>query len=150
MGEGQKTIIPTKGTAKISCRLVPNQLSVPIYEKLKAYIAQIAPPTVRWDFRLLETGEPAVIDRHSPAVQAAIAAYERTWGKRPFFVREGGSIPVVVDLKRELQSQMVLLSFGYKGCAAHGPNEHVYLDMWYRGIHTMINFYDEISQRTFA
>jgi acetylornithine deacetylase/succinyl-diaminopimelate desuccinylase-like protein len=148
--EGFKTVLPGKALAKISCRLVPNQLSKTIYEKVRDYIAQIAPSTVRWEFRLLETGEPAVIDRHSPAVEAALAAYEITWGKRPFFVREGGSIPVVVDLQRELQAQMVLLSFGYKGCAAHGPNEHVYLDLWYRGIETMVQFYHEISQRQFS
>jgi acetylornithine deacetylase/succinyl-diaminopimelate desuccinylase-like protein len=148
--EGFKTVLPGRALAKISCRLVPNQLSRPIYEKVRDYIAQIAPPTVRWEFRLLETGEPAVIDRHSPAVEAALAAYEATWGKRPFFVREGGSVPVVVDLQRVLHAQMVLLSFGYKGCAAHGPNEHVYLDLWYRGIETMVQFYHEISQRQFS
>ena len=108
-------------------------------------MAKITPSTVRSETRLHSTGEPAIIDRHSPAVQAALRAYETTWGKRPHFVRAGGSIPVVVDLQRELGAPVVLLSFGYKGCAAHGPNEHVYLDMWYRGIDTMIEFYGEIG-----
>ena len=144
--EGFKTVLPQKALAKISCRLVANQKSVPIYEKLRDYVAQITPPTVRSETRLLSTGEPAIIDRHSPAMQAAIRAIERSWDKRPFFVREGGSIPVIVDIQRELGAPMVLLSFGYKGCAAHGPNEHVYLDMWYRGIQTMIYFYDEIAK----
>ncbi|MEO8607471.1 MAG: dipeptidase [Chloroflexota bacterium] len=144
--EGFKTVLPQKALAKISCRLVANQTSVSIYEKLRDFVAQITPPTVRSETRLLSTGEPAIIDRHSPAMQAAIHAIERSWGKRPFFVREGGSIPVVVDIQRELGVPVVLLSFGYKGCAAHGPNEHVYLDMWYRGIQTMIYFYDEIAK----
>ncbi|MBL8161103.1 MAG: hypothetical protein JNJ61_03900, partial [Anaerolineae bacterium] len=69
------------------------------------------------------------------------------WGKRPFFVREGGSVPVTVVMQQQLGAQMVLMPFGYKGCAAHGPNEHVYLDMWYRGISVMIEFYSEISKR---
>lgn len=148
--EGFKTVLPGKALAKISCRLVPNQLSVPIYERLRDYIQQIAPATVRTEFRLLETGEPALIDRNSEAMQVALSAYEKVWGKRPFLTRAGGSIPVAVDFQRELQIPMVLLSFGYKGCAAHGPNEHVYLDMWYKGIDIMIHFYNEISQRTFA
>ena len=144
--EGFKTVLPEKALAKISCRLVANQTSVPIYEKVRDYVARITPPTVRSETRLLSTGEPAIIDRHSPEMQAAIRAIERSWGKRPFFVREGGSIPVVVDIQRELDVPVVLLSFGYKGCAAHGPNEHVYLDMWYRGIQTMIYFYDEVAK----
>ena len=144
--DGFKTVLPEKALAKISCRLVRNQTSVSIYEKVRDYIAHITPPTVRSETRLLSTGEPALIDRHSLAMNAAIRAIERSWGKRPFFVREGGSIPVVVDIQRELGAPVVLLSFGYKGCAAHGPNEHVYLDMWYRGIQTMIYFYDEIEK----
>jgi acetylornithine deacetylase/succinyl-diaminopimelate desuccinylase-like protein len=144
--EGFKTVLPQKALAKISCRLVANQTSVPIYEKLREFVAQITPPTVRSETRLLSTGEPALVDRNSPPMQAAIRAIERSWGKRPFFVREGGSIPVIVDLQRELGAPVVLLSFGYKGCAAHGPNEHVYLDMWYQGIQTMIYFYDEIAK----
>lgn len=147
--EGFKTVLPGKALAKISCRLVPDQLSVPIYEKVRDFIQQITPPTIRTEFRLLETGEPALIDRHSETMQVAMDAYEKVWGKRPFLTRAGGSIPVVVDFQRELGAQMVLLSFGYKGCAAHGPNEHVYLDMWYKGIDIMIHFYNDISQRKF-
>ncbi len=145
--EGFKTVLPGKALAKISCRLVPNQTSASIYERLKHYIQQVTPPTVRAEFRLLEMGEAVIIDRHSPAVQAAITAYEQVWGKRPFFVRAGGSIPVVIDLQRELDAQIVLLAYGYKGCAAHGPNEHVYLDMWHKGILTTIRFYEELGRK---
>jgi acetylornithine deacetylase/succinyl-diaminopimelate desuccinylase-like protein len=95
--------------------------------------------------RLISIGEPLLIDRHSPAVQAALRAYESIWGKRPHFTRAGGSVPVAVDLQRELGAPLVLLAFGYKGCGAHGPNEHVYLDMWYRGMATMIAFCREIT-----
>jgi acetylornithine deacetylase/succinyl-diaminopimelate desuccinylase-like protein len=143
--EGFKTVLPGKALAKISCRLVPNQTSLTVFERVKSYIQQITPPTVRAEFRLLEAGEAVIIDRHSPAVQAAMNAYAQVWGKRPFFVRAGGSIPVVIDLQRELDAQIVLFAFGYKGCAAHGPNEHVYLDMWHKGIATMIDFYQRIA-----
>ncbi len=146
-GDGFKTVLPGKALAKISCRLVPNQTSQVIYERLRDAIAKITPPTVKAELRLIEIGEPALIDRHSPAVQAAITAYEQVWKKRPHFVREGGSIPVVVELQRAIDAQLVLLSFGYKGCAAHGPNEHVYLDMWYKGMAITIGFYDELSKR---
>jgi acetylornithine deacetylase/succinyl-diaminopimelate desuccinylase-like protein len=147
-GKGFKTVLPGKALAKISCRLVPNQTSQSIYEKVYAYLRHIIPPTVRWEFRLLETGEPVVIDRHSRAVQAALLAYEQVWGKRPFFVREGGSVPVAIDIQRELKPDIVLMAFGYKGCAAHGPNEHVYLDMWTKGIQIMQHFYEQIGQKS--
>lgn len=148
--EGFKTVLPGKALAKISCRLVPNQTSASIYKQFKQYIEQITPPSVRAEFRLLEAGEPVIIDRHSPAVEAAITAYEEVWGKRPFFVRAGGSIPVVADVQRELDAQIVLLAYGYKGCAAHGPNEHVYLDMWHKGILTTIRFYEELGRKITA
>jgi acetylornithine deacetylase/succinyl-diaminopimelate desuccinylase-like protein len=144
-GDGFKTVLPGRALAKISCRLVANQRSEPIYQLVKAFLAQITPPTVRSELRLLSVGEPALIDRQSPAVQAAARAYARVWGQAPFFVREGGSIPVVADVQRALDAQIVFMPFGYKGCAAHGPNEHVYLDMWYKGIATMICFCEELA-----
>ncbi|MDL1885707.1 dipeptidase [Anaerolineae bacterium CFX8] len=143
--EGFKTVLPGRALAKISCRLVPHQTSQKTYERVRDYVMQIAPPTVRVEMRLISIGEPLLIDRHSPAVQAALRAYENTWGKRPHFTRAGGSVPVAVDLQRELGAPLVLLAFGYKGCGAHGPNEHVYLDMWYRGMATMIAFCREIA-----
>lgn len=146
-GEGFKTVLPAKAWAKISCRLVPNQTSRRIFERVRDYIRQLAPPTVRVEVQLISTGEPLLIDRHHPAVEAAMRAYETTWGKRPHYVRAGGSVPVSVDLQRELGKPLVLMAFGYKGCGAHGPNEHVYLDLWYRGMATMIEFYKEVSKQ---
>ncbi len=145
-GDGFKTVLPGKALAKISCRLVADQHPERIYEQVRDYVAQITPPTVRSELRYLESGDPALIDRHAPAVQAYARAIECSWSKTPLYVREGGSIPVVVDLQRHIPAPVVLMSFGYKGCAAHGPNEHVYLDLWYRGIDTMLYFYDEVSK----
>jgi acetylornithine deacetylase/succinyl-diaminopimelate desuccinylase-like protein len=143
---GFKTVLPAKALAKVSCRLVANQRSLDIYEKVRAYVAQLTPPSVRSEVRLLSTGEPAILDRNSPAVQAAMRAYERSYGAVPFLVREGGSVPIVLDFQRELGAQMVSLPFGYKGGAAHGPNEHIYLDMWHKAIDIMIDFYSEIRE----
>jgi acetylornithine deacetylase/succinyl-diaminopimelate desuccinylase-like protein len=146
-GEGFKTVLPAKALAKISCRLVPNQTSQRTFERVRDFIQQIAPPTVRVHVSLISIGEPLLIDRHHPMVEAAMRAYETTWGKRPHYVRAGGSVPVSVDLQRELGKPLVLMAFGYKGWGAHGPNEHVYLDLWYRGIATMIEFYGEVSKQ---
>ncbi|HEX2906280.1 MAG TPA: M20/M25/M40 family metallo-hydrolase, partial [Phototrophicaceae bacterium] len=146
-GEGFKTVLPAKANAKISCRIVPQQTSQKTYERVRDYIQQLAPSTVRVQVKLVSPGEPVYIDRHHPAVLAAMRAYEKTWGKRPLFTRAGGSVPVAVDLQRELNAPLVLMPFGYKGCGAHGPNEHVYLDLWYRGMATMVHFYHELASK---
>jgi acetylornithine deacetylase/succinyl-diaminopimelate desuccinylase-like protein len=88
-GPGPKTIIPSKAMAKISCRLVGNQDPNKIFELLKSYIVELAPPTIRVFVNLLTTGEPALIDFHLPEMKAAACAYEQGWGATPIFVRAG-------------------------------------------------------------
>jgi acetylornithine deacetylase/succinyl-diaminopimelate desuccinylase-like protein len=146
-GEGFKTVLPGKALAKISCRLVANQQPERIYQLVNDFVAQITPPTVRAEVRLHSTGEPALTDTKLPAIQIALNAYEKAWGKRPFLTREGGSVPIAVDLQRTLNAPLIFMAFGYKGCGAHGPNEHVYLDMWHKGIDTILYFYEDISRQ---
>lgn len=144
---GFKTVLPAKAWAKISCRLVANQTPDRIYQQVRDFIHQIAPPTVRIEIQQMDDGYPlAPLPLDSVPMQAAVTAYERAWGLRPMFTREGGSVPIAVDLQRELGAPVVLLAFGYKGCGAHGPNEHVYLDMYQRGIHTMIYFCEALAE----
>lgn len=143
-GEGSKTVLPSKAMAKISCRLVANQNPQRIYELVRDYIQQIAPPTVKVDVRLLNVGDPAIVDLKTPYMQAAVRAYERGWGAAPIFTREGGSIPVVADFKRELGIDSILLGFGMNTDGAHGPNEHFIIDMFNRGVETAICFYEEL------
>lgn len=147
-GNGFKTVLPAKALAKISCRLVPQQDPDEIYQLIQDYVQQITPPTVRAETRQLAVGAPGVLfDRKSPAIQSAAVAYQKAWGLEPFFTREGGSVPIVSDFQQYLKMPIALMPFGYKGCGAHGPNEHMYLDMFRKGIHTMLYFYDEIAKR---
>jgi acetylornithine deacetylase/succinyl-diaminopimelate desuccinylase-like protein len=145
-GVGAKTVLPAKALAKISCRLVANQNPKRIYELIRDYVAQITPPTVRSEVRLLHTGDPAFVDIKTPAIQAAIRAYEQGWGKAPMFMREGGSIPIVADFQRELGTPVVLMGFGLNSDGAHGPNEHFDVEMYQRGIDTAIYFLEEIGK----
>ncbi|MBC8172120.1 MAG: dipeptidase [Anaerolineae bacterium] len=145
-GEGFKTVIPSKAMAKISCRLVPDQDPVHIYVAVRDYIATLTPPTVKSELRELEEGSRGIIlARDGVPMQAAARAYEKGWGVKPIFSREGGSIPVVEVFQRELQMPIVLLPFGYKGCGAHSTNEHVYIEMFHKGIDTAIHFYHEFA-----
>jgi acetylornithine deacetylase/succinyl-diaminopimelate desuccinylase-like protein len=145
-GEGFKTVIPAKALAKISCRLVPDQNPDAVLKALQETITRLTPPTVRSELRVLEEGSLGIIlDRHAPSMRAAARAYEKGWGVKPIYSREGGSIPVVSAFQRDLQIPIVLLPFGYKGCGAHSTNEHVYIEMFHKGIDTAIYFYQEFA-----
>ncbi len=144
-GEGAKTVLPAKAMAKLSCRLVANQDPRKIYELVKAYIAQITPPTVHSELKLLSVGSPAQADLHTPEMQAAVRAYERGWNAAPIFAREGGSIPVVADLKIELGLDTILMGYGLNNDGAHGPDEHYSVEMFHRGIDTAICFLEELG-----
>lgn len=146
IGEGSKTVLPAKAMAKISCRLVANQDPVRIYELVRDYVAQITPPTVRSEVRLLNVGDPAIVDINAPEVQDAVRAYEKGWGARPIFMREGGSIPVVADFRRELGIPVILMGFGLNTDGAHGPDEHFSVDMFHRGIDTAICYLEESAR----
>lgn len=148
-GTGFKTVLPASATAKISCRLVPNQQPQRIYQQVRDYITRITPPTVRAELTALELGAPGVLlDRDTPAMRAAVSAYEKGWGARPIFTREGGSVPVVAAFQEHLGMPIMLMPFGYKGCGAHGPNEHMYIEMFHKGIDTAIHFYQTLSEFT--
>jgi acetylornithine deacetylase/succinyl-diaminopimelate desuccinylase-like protein len=146
-GEGAKTVLPAKALAKISCRLVANQDPQRIYELVRDYVAQITPPTVRSEVRLLHTGDAAFVDRHTPVMQAAIQAYTQGWGKPPVFMREGGSIPIVANFQRELGLPVILMGFGLNTDGAHGPDEHFTIEMFHKGIDTVIHFFKLMGRK---
>ncbi|NDJ60232.1 MAG: dipeptidase [Chloroflexi bacterium] len=138
---GFKTVLPAKASAKLSCRLVPDQNPERIFHAVRDYIAKLTPPTVQSDLQWLENGAPGVlVDREAPAMQALITAYERGWGRTPILTREGGSIPVVIAFQQELGLPIVLMPFGYKGGGAHGPDEYMVTKLFHRGIDTAIHF----------
>jgi acetylornithine deacetylase/succinyl-diaminopimelate desuccinylase-like protein len=146
-GDGIKTVLPARALAKITCRLVANQRPDRIAELITAYVAQITPATVLSQVRVLPGNSvPALVDIRTPAMRAAISAYEKGWGSPPVFMREGGSIPIVVDFQRELNLPVILMGFGLSTDGAHGPNEHFVIEMFHKGIDTMIHFFHDVAQ----
>lgn len=145
-GEGGKTVLPAKALAKISCRLVPDQDPAEIFELVRQYVQQITPPTVTSEVRLSHKGLWAIVDVHSSYMQAALKAYEFGFGKRPVFMREGGSIPLVGSFQDVLQTPVILMGFGLPDDNAHGPNEKYTLECFQRGMKTAINFYEQIGK----
>jgi acetylornithine deacetylase/succinyl-diaminopimelate desuccinylase-like protein len=144
-GEGSKSIIPAKAWAKISCRLVANQDPADILAKLRAYVEQIAPPDVRLEWKGGGGKAAVLVNTDTPAMTAAIRAYEKAWGAAPVFKREGGSIPIVADFQQTVGVPVILMGFGLDSDGLHGPNEHFSIEMYHRGIQTSIQFLFEMA-----
>ena len=140
-GEGAKTVLPSKASAKISMRLVPNQDNEKISELFAKHFESIAPAGVKVKVKALHGGQPAATSTDSIAYQAASQAFEEAWGKTPIPTRDGGSIPIVALFKEELKTDVVLLGFGLDSDAIHSPNESYGLFNYYKGIETITMFY---------
>jgi acetylornithine deacetylase/succinyl-diaminopimelate desuccinylase-like protein len=142
IGEGQKTVIPAVATAKISMRLVPDQDSDKIAQQFTDYIYQLTPKTMEVSVKKLSAADSAVVDLTAPAIEAASEAYALGFGRRPVYLREGGSLPVVGLFSKTLSTPVVMMGFGLPDDALHAPNEKFHLPNFYRGIETAIHYYD--------
>lgn len=145
-GEGAKTVLPSKASAKISMRLVPNQNSTEITELFTKHFQSIAPKSVKVKVTAHHGGEPAVTPTDSKAFKAASSAFEEVWGKSPIPTRDGGSIPIVSLFKKELGLDTVLMGFGLDSDAIHSPNEHYGIKNFLIGIETIVAFYKHYSK----
>jgi len=143
-GQGAKTVLPSRASAKISMRLVPNQKAQKIAELFEQHVRKLAPKSVSVDVQYLHGGEAAITPIGSPGVRTAVAALEKGFGKKPLYQREGGSIPIVIQFKQLLGLDTVLLGFGLPDENAHAPDEFINLDNFFGGIRTSAHFYNEL------
>lgn len=141
IGEGAKTVLPSKAFAKISARLVPNQSSDKITEILINHLKKIAPPYVTVKAELHHGGEPYMTPIDSTAYQAAAKAMAATFGKDPIPVRGGGSIPICALFEKELGVKIVFMGFGLDSDNLHSPNEKFNIENFYKGIETIPYFH---------
>ena len=146
-GEGAKTVLPSKASAKISMRLVPNQSSDKIGKLFEAHFKKIAPKSVKVKVTFHHGGEPVVVSTTSVAYQAASKAMEETFGKKPIPTRGGGSIPIVSLFKSLLGLDSVLFGFGLDSDALHSPNEHYGVFNYLKGIETIPLFYKYYAEK---
>jgi acetylornithine deacetylase/succinyl-diaminopimelate desuccinylase-like protein len=140
-GEGAKTVLPSKAFAKISCRLVPNQSSEVITEKIINYFTSIAPAGVTVKASEHHGGEPYMTPIDSKEYQAAASAIAATFGKDPIPVRGGGSIPICALFEKELGLKIVFMGFGLDSDNLHSPNEKFDIVNFYKGIETIPYFH---------
>ena len=145
-GEGAKTVLPSKASAKISMRLVPNQDPKKIAQLFTDHFNAIAPDCVKVEVKDLHGGDAAVTPTNSIAYKAASKAMEATFGKKPIPARGGGSIPIVAQFEKELGLKSILMGFGLNSDDIHSPNEHYGLFNYYKGIETIPLFYKFFSE----
>jgi len=146
IGQGAKTVLPSKAYAKISMRLVPNQSSEKITKLFTDHFLSIAPKYVHVKVTNLHGGEAAVTPTDTIAYKAASKAMEKTFGKAPIPQRTGGSIPIVTMFERVLNTKSVLFGFGLDSDSIHSPNEHYGVFNYYKGIETIPYFFQYFAE----
>ncbi len=144
-GEGSKTVLPARAMAKISMRLVPDQDPEEVRQQMIAYLEANVPSTVRWEMKVHATGYSSITDRNHPAVVAMGKALEESWGKRPYFKREGGSIPVVATMQQHLGIESILTGFSLPEDNLHAPNERLHIPTLMRGIGSLARLFHFIQ-----
>ncbi|MFT6686416.1 MAG: acetylornithine deacetylase/succinyl-diaminopimelate desuccinylase-like protein, partial [Bacteroidia bacterium] len=146
IGEGAKTVLPSKAYAKISMRLVPNQDSATITNLFEDHFKSIAPASVKVKVNPHHGGEAAVTPTDSIAYKAAEKAMQTTFGKQPIPLRSGGSIPIVTMFEQVLGIKTVLMGFGLDSDAIHSPNEHYVIANYMKGIETIPYFFKYLKE----
>jgi acetylornithine deacetylase/succinyl-diaminopimelate desuccinylase-like protein len=145
-GDGAKTIVPAKASAKFSMRLVPHQDKDDIAAKVKYHLTRLAPTTVNVDVRILHGGNPVLVKREGKALNVAMEALEEAFGTKPVFMREGGSIPVTGSFQSVLGAESILFGLGLPGDNIHGPNENYHLENFFGGIKASALFFEKYGK----
>ena len=133
-GEGSKTVLPAEAMAKFSFRLVPDQDPADISAKVKSHLEKHCPAGVTVEVEVGHDGKPYICDPHSENGKAGQFALEKAFGKAPVLIREGGSIPIIQDMKEILGVESLMLGLALPDCQIHAPNENYYVENFEGGI----------------
>jgi acetylornithine deacetylase/succinyl-diaminopimelate desuccinylase-like protein len=145
-GEGSKTIVPSRASAKITTRLVPNQSPEKIIKLMTDHLEKACPHTVRLEIDAGHGAEPYLVSPDSPHAQAALRALKSAFGQEPILMREGGSIPIVNDFKKILGAETLLLGLALPDDNAHSPNEKFDLECFAKGRLMAAHLWQELSR----
>lgn len=147
VGEGKKTVIPSRGRAKVSMRLVPDQDPMRIFEALRQHVEELGTPGVQTEVTLLGAAPPVLAGTDHRGASALSAAFEAVFGQPAARVRSGGSIPVTVDFQEALGVPMMVSGLAQPGAGAHGPNECLSLDHFHRGAEVLLRLMWSLGER---
>ncbi len=136
---------PRKLSPKSPCASYPTRHPQQAFAQYKGYVESLKPDGIELDVRLIHSGDPIVIGTDNPYIQAATRALKKVWNKDTVFIRSGGSIPIVGDFERHLKIPTVMMGFGLPDDNLHAPNEKFHLANFYRGIESIILFFEELA-----
>ena len=146
-GPGSNTIVPSRASAKITCRMVPGQDAARLAERLQEHLRTLAPPTVRVEFLPRKVNSPAYsIDPNHPGLRALARSFQPVYGVDPVRVREGLTLPILPQFKTVLGADTVLMGFCDPDCRAHSFDEFFHGDDLLRGARTAARFLDEYAR----
>ena len=145
-GHGVKTVLPSQAHAKITCRLVADQEPAAILDLLEAHVERVTPPGVQVEVRRSGSkATPYLMPADHPGNQAARAVHLGLYGKEPFYVRSGGSIPVCSMFLESLDAYTVNFAFGLHDENVHSPNEFFRLASFERSQQAYCLLLDELA-----
>ncbi len=145
IGAGGKTVIPARAAAKISMRLVPDQLPDKIFKQYSKFVNTLVPKGIHIKIKQFSVADPIVVKTNNPFVKASTEAMKEVFHKETVYIRSGGSIPIVADFEKHLKIPSVMMGFGLPDDNLHAPNEKFHIPNFYRGIESIILFLQRVG-----
>jgi acetylornithine deacetylase/succinyl-diaminopimelate desuccinylase-like protein len=145
-GEGFKTVIPAKATAKISFRLVDGQVPEKIRDAFKAHVAARIPSDCSVRFKDFGLAPATVMPIESPFLTKTLAALSTEWECEAALAGTGGSIPIIGEFKRRLGCDALLVGFARFDNRVHSPNEKYDLSSFHKGIRSWVRILAELAE----
>jgi acetylornithine deacetylase/succinyl-diaminopimelate desuccinylase-like protein len=143
---GAKTVIPAKGSAKVSMRLVPNQDPDDILKKFTDYVAKITPKGISTSIKVHSKGPACVVKTDNPYARASVQAMHEVFAKDTVYIRSGGSIPIVTQFDKDLKIPSIMMGMGLPDDNLHAPNEKFHIPNFHRGVESIVRFFEILGK----
>ena len=145
-GEGSKTVIPARASAKVSFRLVGDQDPLKIRDAFRAFVRERLPEDCDAEF-IPHGASPALrLSLNSPYLAKTRTALEAEWGRPAVLKGSGGSIPIVGSFRHDLGMDSLLVGFGLDDDRIHSPNEKYDLESFRKGARSWARILSALTQ----
>jgi acetylornithine deacetylase/succinyl-diaminopimelate desuccinylase-like protein len=145
IGQGAKTVIPARAAGKVSMRLVPNQDPDDILKKYTSFVTSVTPKGISLSIKVHSKGPACVVSTDNKYAHAAVEAMREVFGKDTVYIRSGGSIPIVTQFDKDLKIPSIMMGMGLPDDNLHAPNEKFHIPNFYRGIESVIRFFQKLG-----
>ena len=143
---GAKTVIPARASAKVSMRLVPKQDPDDILKKYTEFVKKLTPKGIQINIKVHSKGPACVVNTDNKYARASVEAMHEIFGKDTVYIRSGGSIPIVTQFEEDLKIPSIMMGMGLPDDNLHAPNEKFHIPNFYRGIESIIRFFQILGQ----